>query len=223
MGTCFISSAPRRGALRKIRVEELMVRTTIKFDQDVGWKAIRGTNVADLKKSLIHETAFGNIVVREGTPTARTLLFSEKVDLVLKASGQGGVFTKTHPDEAAWKHLEILLMRPGTSLKEALETAKSYPEHFGVVKKASAEQPRYGLRFAAKAKLKEAADALKLEDVSEIGRFKVTGLSEQTGSAGLIAMMEKTGLEIMEEEIMEEKPWMRNTRRNRGEEVTRKQ
>ena len=189
-----------------VQVDELltMVRMTVKFDQDVGWKTIRGTNVADFLKRIIHETTFSSIVVREGTPTAKVLVFSEKVDAVLKASGQGGIYTKTHPDEEAWQHLELLMLRIGTTLKEAGQTAKDYPSNLGVVKKASAEQPRYGLRFADKAKLKEAADALGLEDVSQFGRFKVTGLSEQTGPAGLIAMMGRIGWGILEVQYIEE-------------------
>jgi hypothetical protein len=109
---------------------------------------------------------------------------------VLRAGARGGIYPKTHPDEKGWQDVEVVMLKEGTAVKEAITMAVALGEHsLGVIKKASAEQPRYGIRMRDGAKTKAVAEENDIGKQIGLGRYMISGIVSQSGPAGVVAMM----------------------------------
>ena len=65
---------------------------------------------------------------------------------------------------------------------------------FGVIRTASAEHPRYAIRFKNKGKMRAFADAQGVAEQTTFGRYKLTGINPDVGQDGLMAMLSSPAL-----------------------------
>ena len=83
-------------------------------------------------------------------------------------------------------------------LKDAQKIARENVDCYGLARKAAAEKPRYALRFMAADKMKQTAETLGLSEQVELGKYKVTAVSEAVGPTGIMAMMLSIEWEVEE-------------------------
>ena len=167
-----------------------MQKIVIRFDAQGGWdlSAMSAIIVSDMLRSVISETAHGQITIRsDGSATA--FVHKTCTEKVLKHSGTSFVFIKPHVSEAAWKDLEILWLPESVTHAEAMNLTKAHPDSLGLARKQGNENVRYGLRFPSLSSLKQSADKLGLGHVADLGRFKITAICHGTGPSDVSDMM----------------------------------
>eukprot|EP00438_Fugacium_kawagutii_P010859 Skav216243 [mRNA] locus=scaffold20:18896:20062:- [translate_table: standard] len=176
-----------------------MVKVVVRFDSRGGWdpQMLRAVIVSDYLKQNMPDTAFSSIVVREdGSATA--LVHASKVTDLLKKSGQAHVYCKPHVSVEQWQGLEILWLPASILHTEAVKMAKEDGTVLGLAVKQNQEFTRFGLRFENLEELKTKATSLGLSQEALLGRFKITAVSEASGAAGVLHMMESIAWPIEE-------------------------
>eukprot|EP00971_Amphidinium_carterae_P286448 5687109-Amphidinium_carterae.2 len=105
------------------------------------------------------------------------------VGALLKASGEGNVFTKVADADKHTMELHLLWLPEGTQLS----TAKSMPAHpamRGLARKGAQKHFRLALRFTNEDELVEYANAQGIEYTKGLQRWSLYGLQLSAGPVG---------------------------------------
>ena len=167
-----------------------MIKIVIRFNQLGGWdpKMLRAIIVSDYLRQFMTDSAFSNIVVREdGSATA--MVHTSQVSLLLKRSGEAHVYTKPHVDMTEWQNMEILWLPATIVHSEAMKLASDHGSSLGLAVKQNQDLIRFGMRFRNLADMQTVATTLGMNHEAQLGRFKVTAISDAVGSAGVMEMM----------------------------------
>ena len=146
-----------------------------KFSPRFGWPVgqISASIAAHEIFKHIPEPAVADITSRE-TQSVAFLVHGDYCQILLKASGIGGVFYKYRKDPDSTEY-PLLWLPEETPFETALDHAKS-PEVLGVVEKSSAQEGRFALRFENLSVLEKFAQDNGIHNNSLYGRWKVTGI-----------------------------------------------
>eukprot|EP00435_Cladocopium_sp_Y103_P057287 s1703_g19.t1 len=185
--------------LQTIQESITMNKVVIRFNPHGGWepKMMRAIIVSDYLRNYMPESAFSNIVIREdGSATA--LVHSSKMISLLRHSGEAHVYCKPHMDVVEWQDMEILWLPPTLVHSEALKLVSDHASSLGLAIKQNQEFTRFGLRFRNLADMQSVATLLGLSHETQLGRFKITAVSDAAGPAGVIEMMNSIKWQIEE-------------------------
>ena len=177
---------------RKVDIFTSMQFHIAKFPSRFGWpEKVPANLVATELQKHVPQDAFSEIVCRE-SKTASFLLHNDYSEVILKASGQCGVFYKLKKPTSEEDETEMPLLWLDESIE--LDTALSLAEEpnvLGVVEKGSTVAARYALRFRSLKSLEEFAKTRSIDPSSALmGRWKLTGLPAQVGIAGAFAFLQ---------------------------------
>lgn len=183
----------------EVREVHTLTKCNIKFHPKGGWDTnrITGFLVADYLKCHLNEYQYENIVVREdGSGTATVLVYTPQVLSLLRQGGKQHIYVKPNIAELQFGDIEILFLPETFTHGEALHLNEQEAAALGVIMKSSSVQTQYGLRFQDLAKMAELAQ--KLGVPADFARFKLTGLHEATGIAGVFQIMKEAGWALEE-------------------------
>lgn len=179
-----------------VELDTPMHKITLKFPSTLGWTTEQLTvaNISRILSSRIPAPAFDHIVLRLDY-SATVMVHESEVGNLLKSSGCEAVFFKLHDSSKLYPNTEILWLPCDFTLDDANELAGKDASVYGIVAKNSRFDPRFAARFIEPNDLKTFH---RLEDLSSYGRWRLTGLPLQCGTAGALSLLQKRGWEVKE-------------------------
>ena len=179
-------------AMRRVEGEEIhigvhMVKMVCKLSPLRGWAIGPHPSSVLMSQITAHivEAAVEHVVSREdGSFTF--YCHASSVDKVLQASGQQGVYYKVHQDESISQTFDLLWLPEEYSPDDGSRLC-SDSRVFGMVEKG--KNGRLALRFRDSDSMSAFAREKGLDDVSALGRWKVSGVPVSAGLHGLVEML----------------------------------
>ncbi|CAE7255907.1 unnamed protein product [Symbiodinium natans] len=176
-----------------------MHRAVIKMPACFGWtpEALTGASVAAILARHVPAPACEDILVRQDQ-SATAMIHESVLPKLLQCSGKDGVFFKTHATSSYFPEMHMLWLSEDASLDQALDLASKNDHCYGIAAKNAAHKPRFALRFLDVNEFRSAAKWLGLQDSSELGRWRLSGLPVQCGMAGALTLLESRQWQVVE-------------------------
>ena len=140
---------------------------------------------------------FPFVLVRDGTMSATVLIHARHLPPLLRTAGQGSIFNNLLADDPKSQDFQLVFLSRGTTLTTALQKAKDLADAaHGVVRKASADNPRFAIHMKDGEPMMKLVEELGLTEEMKCGRHKLTGVSAEVEPLGVTAMMAQISWEI---------------------------